>query len=225
MVAFDVETTGVDPETARIVTACVATVNTTPPRAPQQWLVNPGVEIPAEATAIHGITTEHAREHGTDPAEACARIAEVLRVHWMAGDPVVAYNAPFDLTVLDRELRRHGHAGLDAVGAVVDPLAIDRAVDRYRRGRRTLEAACQHYRVLLDGAHDAAADAVAAARVAWRIARMYPEVAGMSLGELAAFQRAAYAEWAAHFAEYLQSQGKPEVIDPSWPIRYAEAKK
>jgi DNA polymerase-3 subunit epsilon len=217
---FDVETTGVDIETDRIVTACAATVNTPKPVLPCQWLVNPGVEIPEASTAIHGITTEQAREHGVDPAEACAQILTALRAHWDAGDPVVAFNAVFDLTILDREVRRHGVAdGIGLIGPVIDPLTLDRHADPYRRGSRRLDAVCRHYRVRLDAAHDSTQDALAAGRVAWAIFCQHPELDEMPAGELDAFQARAYRTWALRYQTYLRSQGRRDVIDRSWPIR------
>ena len=219
MAAFDVETTGVDVETARIVTACVVTVGTAPAEPPQKWLVNPGVDIPEETTAVHGITTAHASEFGRPPAEAVAEIRAALIDAWDLGRPVVAYIAPFDLTILDRELRRYGLEPLHAVGPVIDPLVLDRYVDRYRRGKRTLVAACEVYGVRIDGAHDSTQDALAAARVAWRIAHRYPAVGGLDLDDLFALQVEAHGVWAEGFEAYLRSQGKGEVIDRSWPVR------
>ena len=93
------------------------------------------------------------------------------------GLPIVAYNAAYDLTLLEREAARYGIAPLPGPGPVIDPLVIDKAVDRYRRGKRTLTAAAEHYGVALPNAHDAGADAVAAGRVAQAIARAYPELA------------------------------------------------
>src|SRR5690606_18655636 len=106
LLGFDTETTGVDVHTDRIVTAAVVlrTATTTDVRT---WMIDPGVEIPAEAAAIHGVTTEHARAHGVPPRQALAEIAAVLAEHTRAGVPVVAYNAAFDLTLLDAELARH----------------------------------------------------------------------------------------------------------------------
>lgn len=219
LAAFDTETTGPEPLEARIVTATIAVVNTTPAAPPHQWLADPGVEIPAEATAIHGITTEHAREHGAEIGSVVAQIRATLASVWRMGSPVVIYNASYDLTVLDRELVRCGMDPLDNIGPVIDPLVLDRAMDRFRRGKRTLTAACEHYKVRLDGAHDSTADAVAAARVAWRIAQKYPQVAEMTLPELMIYQEEAHADWAEGFSEYLARQGKSEVIDGSWPIR------
>lgn len=77
MSPFDIESTGVDTETARIVTASVVTIVGSTPRV-RSWLVDPGVDIPAEATAVHGITTEHARSHGVKASYAVAEIREAL---------------------------------------------------------------------------------------------------------------------------------------------------
>lgn len=221
MVAFDLETTGPDPKQARIVTACVAVIDGSGAEAPsfRTWLVDPGTEIPAEAAAIHGITTEKARADGQPAADAVPDIA--LALFRAAGPdvPVVAYNASYDLTVLDRELSRNGAAVRPSGDlAVIDPYVLDKHLDRYRRGSRKLTAACAHYGVRLDGAHDASFDAVAAARVAWRIARTFPAVAAMTLAELHELQVKARAEQAASLEDYLRRQGKPDRVDRCWPV-------
>lgn len=223
LVGFDLETTGPDPETARIVTASIVRRGT-PQDGETGWLVDPGVEIPEEATAVHGITTEQARAAGVNPGEAAREIRDQLHAAMTQGWPLVIYNAPYDLTVLDRETHRHGQLGFcelftDAVGLVIDPLVLDKHVDRFRRGKRTLTAACEHYKVTLDGAHNSASDAIAAMRVAWRIARHYPAVAATSLADLHELQVKARADQAASFQDYLRRQGKDEAVDGSWPLR------
>ena len=216
--AFDTETTGVNTATDLIVTATVvrihgADVLTT------SWLLDPGVEIPEGTTAVHGITTEHARNHGRPPAECVEEIAAHLSDAWRLGIPVLAFNACFDLSILDRECRRHGVPGINP-GRVLDPFVIDKAVDRYRRGKRTLETQCAHYGVIHGGAHDATADALAAARVMWRIARLYPDVGRMSLDELHEAQTRWAAEQAASFRDYLIRQGRTEDLPHGqWPMR------
>lgn len=165
MVAFDLETTSAHPSEARIVTASIVEVGDKRPTTTRAWLVDPGIEIPAEASAIHGITTEQART-GTPAAEAVRDIAETIAKLEM--HPLVIFNARYDLTVLDRECRRHGIGPLPLVfGPVIDPLVIDKHLDRYRPGSRKLAAICQARGANLDGAHDAGADALAAARLAW----------------------------------------------------------
>jgi DNA polymerase-3 subunit epsilon len=224
MVPADTETTSADPEDARIVTACVAVVGGGQPTESRSWLVNPGVDIPEAATAVHGITTEHAREHGEGPAAALKAIVAALYSAWADGIPVVIFNAAFDLTVIDREIRRHGGPGIDITGPVIDPFVLDRAVDKYRKGRRTLTACCEHYGVKLDAAHDAAADAIAAARVAWAIAQKYPDLAAMRLPDLHTAQAEWHRERQADFAAYLRRVGKPaDDVCGDWPIRHGGA--
>lgn len=223
LAAFDIETTGIDVERDRVVTAAVSVVGGGLATASRAWLVDPGVEIPEGASAVHGITTEQARRAGQDPADAVEEITALLTEQQLAGVPIVAFNARFDLTILDREARRHGVVPLvDRVGGydrlcVVDPFVIDKQVDRYRRGRRTLTAVCEHHRIPLVGAHDANADALAAARVAWRMATTMVDIGGCELRRLHAQQVAWAAEQAATLQEHFAAQGRPERVEPAWP--------
>ncbi|MEU2432846.1 exonuclease domain-containing protein [Streptomyces sp. NPDC007861] len=220
LAGFDLETTGTDPLDARIVTAAVVVVRAGEPAERRTWLADPGIRIPAQASAIHGISTERAAAEGRPAREVVAEVAETLADHWARGIPVVAYNAAFDLTLLAAELHRHGLPPLAQAGPVIDPYTIDRAVDRYRRGKRTLEAVCTEYGVALDTAHDAASDALAAARVAVAIADRHAQVASLAPAELHDRQIHWYAEWAADFQSFLRRKGDPSAtVDGTWPFR------
>ena len=224
LAGFDTETTGVDVENDRIVTACIVEVGGQLPPAPSNWLLNPNVDIPEQATAVHGISTEMAKKEGQDAAEGIAQIVAALAQVVLAGTPLVVMNAPFDLTLLDREARRYGVQPLtDIVGddlRVLDPRVVDKHVDMYRSGKRTLTDLCAHYRVRLDGAHAADADAIAACRVMWRLGCSYSKLAEMSLEELHKAQAAWHAEWAVDFQAHLRRKGETNaVIDGSWPLR------
>lgn len=220
-VSFDTETTGTDPETARIVTAALVTINpATGDTTTREWLADPGVDIPDEAAAIHGVTTGHARAHGRPAAQVVDEIAVHLVDAWRAGQPVVVYNAAYDLTLLDRELRRHHGRELDC-GFVIDPLVIDKHVDRYRKGSRKLVDVAAHYGIVLSeqDAHGAPADALAAARVAWKLGHTNSVLAVMSLEELHGQQVVWRAEQAASFQTYLARNGSTEIVNPAWPLR------
>ena len=82
----------------------------------------------------------------------------VIEAAKAAGIPVVAYNAPYDFSLLKYEALRHGIEPIIAPAPVIDPLVLDKAHDRYRKGKRTLEVVAAHYAVSLVGAHDAAAE-------------------------------------------------------------------
>jgi DNA polymerase III subunit epsilon len=229
LVGFDLETTGTDPLEARIVTAAV--VRSGPGDEPagrveRAWLADPGIRIPAQASAIHGISSERATAEGRPAREVADEVAAALCDAWRQGVPVVAYNASFDLTLLSAELDRHGLPSLadrldgTGPGPVVDPYTIDRAVDRYRRGKRTLEAVCAEYGVALASAHDATADAVAAIRVARAVAARHPSVASLTPAELHRRQIRWYAEWAEDYQAFLRRKGDAEaVVEGSWPVR------
>lgn len=223
LAAFDLETTGIDSESDRIVTAAVSLVGDDRPSAFHAWLLDPGIPIPAGASAVHGITTERARAEGRPPAEAVEEIVALLAEQLLQGVPVVAFNARFDLTCLDREARRHGlEPLLDRVGGtermlVVDPYVLDKQVDRFRKGKRTLGAVCAHYNVPLDEAHASHADALAAARVAWRLGQAFEELR-IDLDALHRQQVAWAAEQAASFEDWLRRNGRAERIEQAWPI-------
>ncbi|MFD8206121.1 3'-5' exonuclease [Streptomyces sp. NPDC059695] len=231
LVGFDLETTGTEPLEARIVTASIVEVDGSGQVVRRRdWLADPGIRIPEQASAIHGISTERAAAEGRPVREVADEIAKTLAAYWEDGVPVVAYNASFDLTLLAAELRRHGLPSLEerlggtAIGPVVDPYTIDRAVDRYRRGKRTLEAVCGEYGVVLEAAHQAAADALAAVRVAVAIAERHPGVAGLNPAELHERQIGWYRAWAENFQDFLRRKGDAEaVVDSTWPLRPAVA--
>ncbi|MEV8476552.1 exonuclease domain-containing protein [Streptomyces sp. NPDC051173] len=223
MLALDFETTGTDPDTARIVAAAVVLVGGDQPPVTGTWIVDPGVDIPDEATAIHGITTDRARAEGVTPQAALTDVVNHLVDHLAKGLAVVVFNARYDLTVLDRECARHDvDAPAARLGAelapVIDPFVIDKHVNRYRRGKRTLPAMCQHYRVRHDGPHEAANDAYAAARLAWRLPRAFPELAATELPVLHQRQTEWAAAQAASLQDYRRRTDPAAIVDGSWPL-------
>ncbi|GAA1633448.1 exonuclease domain-containing protein [Georgenia ruanii] len=225
---FDTETTGVDVTTDRIVTAALVhrdayatTVRT--------WIIDPGVEIPAPATAIHGITTERARAAGSPPAQALEEIAALVVEAQLEGVPVVAFNAAFDLAILDHELARHGLAPLGArlggeCAPVLDPLVLDRALDRERRGARKLVDLCALYGVAERGhLHTAEVDVVATLDLLAQMAARYPDLAAAPLTEVHAWQVAQHRRWAEDFNAWRHEQGHAGPgMGLGWPMPLAE---
>lgn len=222
LAAFDIESTGINPQSDRIVTATVSVVGASRPTVSTSWLADPGIEIPSGASNVHGVTTEVAQRDGRPAHEVVREIVETLGAEVAQGHPVVAFNARYDLTMLDREARRHQIVPLTERGhdlLVIDPLIIDKQLDMYRKGKRTLTAVCQVYDVELseEAAHAADADAIAAARVAWRMGQKFEELR-TGLKELHGSQILWAAEQAASLEEYFRSQGRNETIEREWPI-------
>ena len=213
--AFDLETTGRDPLDARIVTACVAVIDG-PHTQARTWLLDPEIPIPDETSLIHGITTEHAHTHGQQYETGYREIRDALYEAWTREHVVVAFNACYDLTVMHAEGIRIGLPDL-VTGLVVDPYVIDREKDRYRKGKRTLQAVCAHYGVALEGAHEAQADALAAAHLARVLTRRYPDLVEL---DIMASQADWHGERQRDFADYLLRQGRDASdVNEEWPIR------
>lgn len=214
---FDLESTGVDVEQDRIVTACIVQCGGKQPTASSTWLSDVGgAEIPEGAAKIHGVTTEKARAEGFPAANVVQDLVSALVQVISYGIPIVAMNASFDLTMLDREARRHDITPLTELMGdglrVLDPRVMDKQVDQRRKGQRTLTALCQHYEVPLDGAHSADADAIAACRVAWRLGSTVPQLGEMSIDDL----HHAQIKWAESQGRSLASYFRRTPGKESW---------
>jgi DNA polymerase III subunit epsilon len=221
LASFDTETSGVDTTTARIVTAALIR----PDGQTLEWLSDlDGADIPEGAFKVHGISTEYAHAHGRPAKQVVEEIADAIAGELSTGRAsLVVMNAPFDLPLLDAECARYGVATVaDRVGCmepVIDPLVLDRRLDRYRKGKRTLEALAAHYGVQLTDAHTARADAQAALDVARAIGERYPEVR-LPAHRIHMHQVHWHAEWAGNFQDFLRRKGEATaVIDGSWPLR------
>ncbi|WP_236014371.1 3'-5' exonuclease [Microbacterium stercoris] len=220
---FDLETTGIDVAEDRIVTAYVGLLDGAGNVIHEEhWLADPGVDIPEGATNVHGITTEYARANGRPAAEVVAEVTHALRTLLAGGIPVVAYNAAYDFSLLKYEGERHGLAPLDSPAPVIDPLVIDKTLDKYRKGKRTLDVVAAHYAVPLDAAHEASADAIAAGRVALALAERFADRLPEDVLELHTRQIGWAREQAASLTEYFIRIGRiepSEVVDGAWPVR------
>ncbi|WPO88511.1 exonuclease domain-containing protein [Herbiconiux sp. KACC 21604] len=219
LVVFDLETTGIDVETSRVVTANVSRLDASGVVTRRRdWLADPGVEIPLQATAVHGVATARARAEGRPAAEVVGEIVEELRAALEDGYALVIYNAPYDLTLLAREAVRHGVAPLVGPFPVIDPLVIDKRVDRYRKGKRTLEVTASVYGVDLTDAHDAGADAIAAGRVAQALGLRHGADLALTAAELHTAQIAWHDAQCDSFEDYMRTTRDPSfTARRGWP--------
>lgn len=230
LLGFDTETTGVDPRSDRLVTAAVVARGPRDAKGSrtqdvQTWLADPGVEIPEAASSVHGVTTERARTEGRPVAEVLEEVADTLTRAMSQGTPIVAFNGSYDLTLMESELARHGlptlrrRLGRD-LGPLLDPLVLDRAVDRYRKGKRRLGDMCRVYGVQVDATlHTAEVDVAATLDVLEEMARVHPSLARMSLDELVPFQARAHRTWAESFNRWLARQNPSRLgADTAWPL-------
>ncbi len=149
-IAFlDLETTGVNVSSDRIVELSVLKVS---PNGKEEWMctrINPEMPIPPKVIAIHGITDKDV-EHAPTFKEVAKNLAAFLE-----GCDLAGYNAiKFDIPVLAEEFLR---ANVDF--NFLKRRYVDAQVIFHKKEQRTLTAAYQFYcKRNLDGAHSSKAD-------------------------------------------------------------------
>lgn len=172
-------------------------------------------------------------------AQALYEITGQLALAMSQGVPVVIANAPYDLTLLEAENVRHGQPTLaerlapKGVRGVVDVMVLDKQHDPYRKVKggckcgcgavdKTLAGLCLHYHVLLGGAHDASADALAALRLVGRLVAAWPEVGRWRLPTLFEKQVGWRREQMDSLRAYFDKAGvEHDGCDGTWPVRVA----
>ena len=221
--AFDLETTGIDVHTDRIVTASIVDVDAARRTSTaHEWLVIPEVDIPETATRVHGVTTEKARSEGRPARDVFVEIDGHFRDANAHGRPIVVFNGAFDMSLLHAEFVRH-ELKTDALedARIVDAHVIDKKL-RWGKGSRRLDATAEFYGVELDDAHNSSADSLATARIAYQLAERYPDDVQVDLDALHETQKGWRADQTASLQAFLRGKpdGDPEtLVSPQWPIR------
>jgi DNA polymerase-3 subunit epsilon len=223
VLGLDFETTGVD--RFNDVPVSYALVSVVDGVAVHSWsgLIDPCREIPVDATAVHGITTERARADGMPLEAAIALVTDAIVSAARRGVPLVGMKLDYDLTILDVLGSRYCGRGLLAQGwsgPVLDAGVLDRHLDADREGRRTLGDLCAHYGVELEGAHDAWADAVASVRVLFALAERYDSLRGADLARLHDAQIEWHRQWTKDCEAWRVGQGMvpTDPRDFMWPV-------
>ena len=149
IVFFDLETTGVNIATDKVVEIAILKVFPNGNKESKTWLVNPEMEIPQGSIDVHGITNEKVASEPTFK-ELAPQINEMIADSDLAG-----FNSNrFDIPLLAEELMR---AGIDF--DMKNRKAIDVQVIFHKKEQRTLSAGYQFYcGKELEGAHGAEAD-------------------------------------------------------------------
>ncbi len=191
LVVVDFETTGLSAESDRVLEIGMVCIDAGVVTEVENILINPGIPVPEEASAVHGITDEMLADAPVFSA-CCERIARRL-----TGRIPVAYNASFDAPFLRAEWAR---AGADATNIPalspevtwLDPLVWVREVQKYEKGKKLTDV-CARMGIELTAAHRAAGDAEATGKVLLALAPQLP---------------AAYGEVVRNQQHYAQAQEK-----------------
>ncbi|MBR4951846.1 MAG: 3'-5' exonuclease [Alistipes sp.] len=177
IIFFDLETTGVDTSHDRIVEISMIKVGVDGTKQIKTRRINPEMPIPAEATAVHGISDEDVKDEPT-----FKQIAKSL-AQFIEGCDFGGFNSNrFDLPVLVEEFLRAGVSVDFKRRKYVDVQNIF-----HKKEQRTLVAAYKFYCDKdLENAHSAEADTMATYEVLEAQIERYGDI-GCTVEELAAF--------------------------------------
>lgn len=149
IVFFDLETTGINPATDRIVEICYLKVHPNGKEETKTILVNPDMPIPPSSTAVHGITDEKVAN--------CPKFKEIAKVlaRDIEGCDLAGYNSNrFDIPLLAEEFLR---ADVDI--DMSKRKLVDVQTIFHKMEQRTLSAAMKFYcNQEIENAHSAEAD-------------------------------------------------------------------
>ena len=208
LLGFDTETTSADPMEAIPVSYGFALRRDATRISRMGGLINPGVPIPPEASAVNGITDEMVKRSGTPLDEAMEFVKEKLS--WAATEqvPVAGMNLVYDFTIVHRMVALSD----ELLPLILDVFVLDKQVDRFRKGSRKLGAMAEHYGVVLPegmAAHDAASDAVASILVVEAMAKCHPWLAKTPLHTLMLNQGRWYEKQQRSLERALREEGTP----------------
>lgn len=175
LASLDLETTGTDPATSRVVE--VGIVKRLPDGSEHviSWRINPGIPIPPDAAAIHGIT-----DADVAPCPPFVEVAEDIAAMLRDCDLV-----GFNLRTLDLPLLRAEFARCGVAWPCEDTHVIDAFVIYRERERRDLPAAVRFYLGREHvGAHGAVADARATLEIVHAQVARYADLAGLDVAAL-----------------------------------------
>lgn len=228
-VAFDLETTGVDPfNDVPVSYAFVEFVAPTGTRITnvKAGLTNPGVPIPEGASAIHGIYDGDVAL-ATPLSVVVEGIAALITSLWSRGVILVGMNPSYDLTMVNSLCARLGLPTLEErgpIGPVLDTLILDKHFDTYRKGGRKLVDLCAHYQVTLTDAHSAAADSEASLLVLEALLAKYPQILDIPPNQINETLSLWNTVSLRSLSKYLEKKGDPPVPEGRyyWPINTAD---
>ena len=137
-IVFDTETTGLNPAGGdrMVEIGCIEIYNRVETGRHFHAYFNPERDMPAEAEAVHGLTTIFL----SDKPRFSERAEELL--DFIADSPLVAHNASFDFGFLNFELEQCGKNTV-SLSRMVDTLTLARS--RHPGAKHSLDALCMRF--------------------------------------------------------------------------------
>ena len=229
--SFDIESTSGNPLEAHVVTATMVKLVDGEYADERAWVISPEVDIPAEATEIHGITTEWARENGRDPREALEEILTMVAQLLKGRFPLVIFNAAYDLSLLEAQARHFGlktlqeRVPLEDWVTVIDPFVMAKGLEHFLKrefvkGRTfKLPDVCERYGIEFEESHDATADAIGAGQLAAVLIHEHESLSEKGPMALTNLQEQWRRRMQRSLREYFDKNNiEHDGVDDGWPL-------
>lgn len=229
LVTFDVESTGVDTDNDRIITCFLRAREGESVLYENEWIINPGVEVPKEASDVHGMTTEWVQANGrTDVSTAIEEIVHELSEYGHYGFVICGYNSAYDLAILESEAKRY-NPGVESLRVkdglpnyrFIDPAIFSRVFDKFQKGGHQLITVVKRNGIEVEEERLHAADydvEVTEKLVKIMLNRAWRELSDLRKGltpdefvtKLQEWQAVEKKKWAEHTTRYFESIGRTE---------------
>ncbi|QKT12154.1 hypothetical protein [Rhodococcus sp. W8901] len=184
--AFHTTSLASDPVTAHIASAQLTLIElgldgAAPTVETLDWVLDPRWDNAPDMDAVRRLVAEEGPSMvpsytSDEYVEGLRDISEALSCAWETGFILVTFDAAAHLTIVENEFNRVFVPEQWSLGGpVLDPLVLDRAGDKYRKGPRALADVCRHYGVEYSPHPDPrdVGAALAAARLAYVMLRRY----------------------------------------------------
>lgn len=139
-IILDTETTGLDPASGhRIVEiGCVEMINRVPTGKTYHQYINPMRDMPDEAYAVHGLSTDFLSKHPT--------FTEIVKdfIAFIGDSILVIHNASFDMKFINAELKSQGFPRIP-MERTIDTVAMARA--KFPGAQASLDALCKRFEI------------------------------------------------------------------------------
>lgn len=154
--AFDVETTGLNPKTGRIIEIAAVKFENGVIKDKKKWMINPNVPIPSASTAVHNITDDMVKKSPV--------FNQVFHefTNFVGNTVLIAHNANFDSAFMNEEAKRNSLTMPPFV--ILDSLRLARKLVT-ETDKKSLEALTDFFDIKMDIKHRAMADTIALVEV------------------------------------------------------------
>lgn len=169
-IAFDIETTGLNPKTDRIIELGAILFEDGKIIRKFESLVNPQISIPVHATCVNNITNNMIKDAPKEK-EIYLKFIEFLGDALNEGITICAHNAKFDLDFLSETLMRLGYnANIEYIDTLFYSRKLIKGLDNYKQN-----TVASYFSIINEQEHRAFSDAETCGKIFWNLLKLKDE--------------------------------------------------